>query len=306
MFYYGMAKVIPTQFQAPSLVTLVQPVGTLSLADLLWTFIGASTPYQMAAGLAEVAAGVLLVIPRTAMLGAWVCLFDMTQVFVLNMAYDFGLKQLSLHLILMAAVLVAPDLPRLATLFLRRQALAGPVLEERIPGVRGERGRRVATWIQVLAGVYLLAMFTNLSLRFWSTEGDGRPRSPVYGIWDVAELRMNGDTRGAGGRGLRPALAPGDLRYAGRRGDPAHRRLRGALRRHVRLRRPADAPVEGPKPHVARLLSRSSAWATIELRLSGEMDGHRIDARLRRVELDTFRLRQSPFRWVRPPDPFAG
>ena len=42
------------------------------------------------------------------------------------------------------------------------------------------------------------------------------------------------------------------------------------------------------------------------LRLTGEMDGHRIEARLRRVELDTFRLRQSPFRWIRPPDPFAG
>ena len=71
MFYYGMAKVIPTQFQAPSLVTLVQPVGSLSLADLLWTFIGASTPYQMLAGVAEVPAGLLLVVPRTAMLGAW-------------------------------------------------------------------------------------------------------------------------------------------------------------------------------------------------------------------------------------------
>ena len=185
MFYYGMAKVIPTQFQAPSLVTLVQPVGTLSLADLLWTFIGASTPYQMTAGLAEVAAGVLLVIPRTTMLGAWLCLFDMAQVFVLNMTYDFGLKQLSAHLILMAAVLVAPDLPRLAALFLRRKVMPGPLLEERIPGVRGERGRRLATWIQMLAGGYLLVMFTTLSLRFWSMEGDGRPRSPVYGIWEV-------------------------------------------------------------------------------------------------------------------------
>ena len=48
------------------------------------------------------------------MLGAWVCLLDMLQVFALNMAYDFGLKQLSFHLIVMAAVLVAPDLPRLA------------------------------------------------------------------------------------------------------------------------------------------------------------------------------------------------
>ena len=42
------------------------------------------------------------------------------------------------------------------------------------------------------------------------------------------------------------------------------------------------------------------------LLLEGEMDGHRIRARLALVELDTFRLLNSTFRWVRPPDPFAG
>ena len=305
MFYYGMAKVVPTQFQAPSLVTLVQPVGTLSLADLLWTFIGASTPYQMTAGLAEVAAGVLLVIPRTTMLGAWVCLFDLTQVFVLNMTYDFGLKQLSAHLILMAALLVAPDLPRLSGLFLRRQVLPGALLEERIPGVRSERGRRIATWIQVLAGAYLLVMFTNLSLRFWSMEGDGRPRSAVYGIWEVVELRMNGQ-----------ALAPADADY-----DRRWRRVIFDTPDVVAIQRTDDsvahygATVEEGARRMRLSKGQSHTWradfdiqrvAANELRLSGEMDGHRIEARLRRVELDTFRLRQSPFRWVRPPAPFAG
>jgi hypothetical protein len=43
MFYFGMAKVIPTQFPPPALVTLLKPVGNLSPDDLLWTFIGAST-----------------------------------------------------------------------------------------------------------------------------------------------------------------------------------------------------------------------------------------------------------------------
>jgi hypothetical protein len=40
--------------------------------------------------------------------------------------------------------------------------------------------------------------------------------------------------------------------------------------------------------------------------LDGTMDGHTLRLRLRRVELDTFRLLNSRFRWVRPPDPFAG
>jgi hypothetical protein len=40
--------------------------------------------------------------------------------------------------------------------------------------------------------------------------------------------------------------------------------------------------------------------------LEGDMDGHHVRARLALVELDTFRLLSSTFRWVRPPDPFAG
>jgi hypothetical protein len=304
MFYYGMAKVIPTQFQSPSLVTLVQPVGTLSMADLLWTFIGASTAYQMLAGAAEVAAGLLLVVPRTAMLGAWLCIFDMLQVFALNMAYDFGLKQLSFHLIVMAAVLVAPDLPRLRDFFIRREA-SGPLLVERVPGVTSTRGHRIATWAQVAAGLYLLMMFTNLSHRFWTSAGDGRPRSPAYGIWEVVELRLNGQV-----------VAPDEADY-----DRRWRRVIFDTPEIVAIQRTDDSVAHygaSIEPGGARLRlskGRSRTWRAefelrrggdSELRLAGDMDGHRVEARLRRVELDTFRLRESRFRWIRPPDPFAG
>ena len=304
MFYYGMAKIIPTQFQAPSLVTLVQPVGTLSLADLLWTFIGASTPYQMMAGAAEVAAGLLLVVPGTAMLGAWLCIFDMLQVFVLNMAYDFGLKQLSFHLIVMAVVLVAPDLPRLRDFFLRRTA-TGPLFVEQVPGVSTAAGRRTATRVQIAVGLYLLMMFTSLSQRFWIAEGDGRPRSPVYGIWEVVELRLNGQ-----------AVPPADADY-----DRRWRRVIFDTPDVVAIQRTDDSvahygvSIDARGARLQLSKGRSRTWRAEfdiqrpsdgELRLTGEMDGHRLDARLRRVDLDTFRLLESRFRWVRPPDPFAG
>jgi hypothetical protein len=63
MFYYGMAKVIPSQFPPPGLVTLIEPVGASSLSDLLWTFVGARCPYQIATGCAELLAGALLLTP---------------------------------------------------------------------------------------------------------------------------------------------------------------------------------------------------------------------------------------------------
>ena len=109
----------------PSLVTLVEPVGNLSRTDLLWTFVGASTAYQIFTGCAEVLGGILLVVPRTTMLGALICLADMLQVFVLNMTYDFGLKLISFHLILMSLILLAPDFRRLSNVFFLDRA-AGP------------------------------------------------------------------------------------------------------------------------------------------------------------------------------------
>src|SRR5204863_9846194 len=109
MFYFGMSKVIPTQFPPASLVTLVKPVGNLSPDDMLWTFMGSSIAYQMFTGWAEVAAGVLLVVPRTATIGALIAFADMLQVFVLNISYDVGLKQTSFHLMAIALFLLAPE-----------------------------------------------------------------------------------------------------------------------------------------------------------------------------------------------------
>ena len=50
MLEYGMTKIIPTQFAAPSLTTLVTPVGDLSLNNLLWASIGAAPGYQIFTG----------------------------------------------------------------------------------------------------------------------------------------------------------------------------------------------------------------------------------------------------------------
>src|ERR1041384_6349016 len=50
MFYFGMAKIIPTQFMPPALTTLVQPIGNAPLSTMLWIFMGASLPYQIFTG----------------------------------------------------------------------------------------------------------------------------------------------------------------------------------------------------------------------------------------------------------------
>jgi hypothetical protein len=120
MFYFGMAKVIPTQMPFV-LNRLVEPYGNFSPAGVLWAQVGISPVYQMLLGAAEVVGGLLLLLPRTAAAGALVCAFDLTQVFILNMTYDIRLKSVSSQLLLLSLFLLAPYARRLfAVLFTDR------------------------------------------------------------------------------------------------------------------------------------------------------------------------------------------
>ena len=56
MIGYGAFKVISSQFPAPTLDRLMQSYGDSSPMGLLWTFMGASEPYTMFVGAAEMIA----------------------------------------------------------------------------------------------------------------------------------------------------------------------------------------------------------------------------------------------------------
>lgn len=299
MFEYGMTKVIPTQFPSPSLNTLVTPVGNLSLQGLLWTSVGASTAYEMFTGWAELLGGILLLVPRTTMLGAMICLADMIQVFALNMAYDIGVKQVSLHLILLTLFLLAPDFQRLVNFFFLDRAVnasAEPQL------FRTRRANRVALAVQIVFGVYLLAIQTDVNWVYWYVEGGGSPKSPLYGIWNVDELSIDGQARPVYlndyDRRWRRVIFDSPGRLVFQRTDDSFARYGASI------------DVYGKTIKLTK--GDSTNWkssftfqrpAQDQLILSGEMDGYQIHMQLRLAGFDTFRLLNSGFRWVRQPDP---
>jgi uncharacterized membrane protein YphA (DoxX/SURF4 family) len=303
MFYYGTAKIIPTQFPPPALVTLVQPVGDLSLTDLLWVFIGASTPYQIFTGWAEMLAGLLLIVPQTTTLGALVALADMVQVFVLNMTYDFGLKQISFHLILISLFLLAPEFRRLLAVLVLNRA-ADPSTQPAL--FTSARANRIALLAQVAFGLFLIVMFTNLSVRFYVSDGGtGAPKSPLHGIWNVERLAVDGCVR-------LPQLNDYDRRW---------RRVIFDFTDRMFFQRWDDSyaaygvSVDEAQRTLALTKGTSRNWkaaftyerpARDRLILEGQMDGYPIRAELQLVERDTFRLLNSRFRWIRPPDRAGG
>ncbi len=148
MLAYGLFKVIPSQFGAPSVVSLDRRLGDMSPMGLLWTFMGYSTPYIQFGGALEMLAGLLLLFQRTRVLGAAVAAGVMANVVMLNFCYDVPVKQLSALLLLTALILLAPHVRRL---------LAAFIAEARERGTRRqERARLVVKAVLVIACMYAL------------------------------------------------------------------------------------------------------------------------------------------------------
>jgi hypothetical protein len=87
------------------------------------------------------------------------------------MTYDVPVKLLSFHLVLMALFLLAPDLPRLANLFFLNRPV-GPSTEPQLFGTR--RANRIALAVQILFGIWLVALGAYGGWAEWRTLGGGQ------------------------------------------------------------------------------------------------------------------------------------
>ena len=189
MIIYGSIKVIKSQFPDPSLDRMLQPFGDASPMGILWTFMGASEPYNVFAGAGELLGGLLLTTRRTTLLGALVTIGVMGHVAALNFCYDVPVKLFSLHLLLMATWLLVPDANRLVRFFLLNRPTGSA-------DVQSITGRAWLNWTLVglrtlLVGAYVWAYVSQAiqGRAYMATQAKG---SPLYGIWSVQELEIDG------------------------------------------------------------------------------------------------------------------
>ncbi len=189
MIHYGALKVIPVQMiSPPPLGVLTQRVGDLTRMRLLWLFMGASPQYESLTGLAELLGGVLLLVPRTTLLGALLCAGNLAMVFTLNMCFDVQVKLYSLHLFFMSLVLIAPDAGRLANLLLlNRRAEPAPT-----PRLFARRWLDLAPHVLIfLLGAYaIVGDFREAWRRYQEFHP---PRPPLYGVWKVEKHSVGGE-----------------------------------------------------------------------------------------------------------------
>jgi hypothetical protein len=116
----------------------------------------------------------------------------MIQVFTLNMTYDVPVKLFAFHLILLSCFLLAPDVPRLVRFLLLNWATA-PSTQVQL--FRSVRANRIALAAQIILGLWLVGVACHFAWGIWNTWGDGRPLSPLYGIWEVHQMSIDEQPR---------------------------------------------------------------------------------------------------------------
>ncbi|MFF5036635.1 hypothetical protein [Nocardia salmonicida] len=188
LLLYGMIKVLPSQMSF-NLERLVEPFGHMSPMAVLWAQSSLSEPFEMALGAAEVAAALLLILPVTAGLGSVLAVIVALQVLLMNLAFDVPVKLFALQLFLYATVLAAPDIVRIVRALFGRAVGARP----QAPLLSTPRGGRILLAAQVLMGVWLLGATTVEAYDGWHTYGNARPKSPLYGIWNVTVYSVGGE-----------------------------------------------------------------------------------------------------------------
>src|SRR5258708_7542444 len=293
LLHYGMVKVVPLQMAFPFLTKLVEPFGNFSPMAVLWSSVGASPGYEMFVGSAEMLGGILLFLPRTATLGALICLADATEVFMLNMTYDVPVKLFSFHLILMSLVLLAPELPRLASFFFSNRAV-NPSMRSQL--FRTPRANRVALIVQVVFGLLLIALNGYGAWTNWYVFGGGAPKSPLYGIWNVDQLSRDGE--------LRPALLTDKDRWRRvifeRPGAMAFQRMDDTFVYY-------GAAIDTKDGAIALTNRTDKNWkgklkfqrpSRDQIVLDGEMDGHSLRMQLKLLDRNKLLLLNRGFHWI--------
>jgi uncharacterized membrane protein YphA (DoxX/SURF4 family) len=296
MFTYGIVKVIKLQFPDPGYTRLTETYGESSPMGLLWTFMGFSAPYTFFAGASEILGALLLFFRRTTTLGALVCIGVMSNVVMLNFAYDVPVKIGSTHLLGAALLLAAPDAPRLLHVLVLNRPAAPVALGPHVTRAWMRRAGVVLKVI-VIAGALGTGTWSALSMH-----GKLRALMRPEGAYEVLSMLIDGQPAPHEARTdsgwkafvLRDSYARVWLPDRSSRifkvdGDP---------RRDAFALLPTDDRGEAAKgePPTGRLRLEDGADGVTHL--TGTFEGHDVKAELAWKDTKDFPLFKRGFHWV--------
>jgi uncharacterized membrane protein YphA (DoxX/SURF4 family) len=289
MIVYGASKVYEGQFPSPPLSRLLQPYGDSSPMGLAWTFMGASRGYSAFTGIAEMLGGFLLLFRRTRLLGALVCIGVMSNVVAMNFFYDIPVKIFSSHLLLMAIVLVWPDMKRLRFFFFHNRAepsrLYYPILTA--------KWERVTYYVLKIIAVLVALVSSASAILGQRGYSERAAKAPLYGIYDVVTFVKNGDTL--------PPLVTDTFRW---RRFVVNDEERATIQTMDDSIKRYDIAVETDDKLELTSDNRESMfaykWEDTLLVMDGKFKGEHISMQMQRIDHKKFLLTSRGFHWVNP------
>jgi hypothetical protein len=289
MLGYGFAKVFPLQFGTPGFLRLLEPYGEFSPMGSLWWFMGASLPYIVFTGSAEVLGGMLLFFRRTTTLGALVCVAVISNIVALNFFYDVPVKLYSSHLLIMAVFLLAPDLKRLISMLVLNRPVEPVDLS--LPRFANRKLRIGAVAVQVLFLGNVLYGEIHGGWQGYQARYVHPQRPALYGAYDVESYVRNGQEVGL--EPERPRKVAID--------NPAVLAVRTMDDTIVRYGSKYDEPngtitlTQGKSAPSTLTYSRPDAEHVV---LAGKLGADTISARLKKIDEKKFLLLNRGFHWI--------
>jgi hypothetical protein len=296
LFGYGFAKVFVGQM-APAwmyLERLVERFGDMSPAGLLWAFVGYSPAYQIFGGLAEVVAASLLLFRRTATLGALVAIGVLLNVVMLNFSYQVTIKVASMNMLLAAVFLAALDLGKLTRFFVFNQRVDPPDASDPIL-----EGRRLRTAVSAFKIAFAsLILYNTISLHYQNALFRPPSNRPVLsGLYEVETFVQNGSEH-------LPLMTDQARWKTVTIGDPPtmmHVQMMDASFRHYT----AEYDTQGNSVTLFLGNDRKKKYELEcsrpdhdHLVMEGKLGDDALTIRMKRIDLSTFSLLSSPFRWT--------
>jgi uncharacterized membrane protein YphA (DoxX/SURF4 family) len=174
---YGFDKVFKSQFYQPEPNTLYTRLGNLDKDILYWSTIGSSYLYNIVTGSIEILAAILLLIKRTRALGIVLLLVVLSQIVLINFAFDISVKLFSLLLLCMAGY------------------VAMPYLRNWIRVLLGKKINRIFTVylkLVVIGLLFLEGAYSYIKSNNFNDDKAARPY--LHGAYKVSQVISNSDT----------------------------------------------------------------------------------------------------------------
>ncbi|MDB5146776.1 MAG: hypothetical protein JWQ57_796 [Mucilaginibacter sp.] len=192
MLSYGFVKIIKLQFPGPTPGRLLQSFGNASPMGLAWTYMGYSTGFNYFTGIAEVSCGLFLFFRKTTTLCSVLGLVVAGNIMSINYCFDVPVKLLSTFLVSMSIFLLVKDALRLINFFF---------LNKNAPPSNINPHRFKMKWKNITLGAFKYVLLTYLlisnvygDIKATAQYGDVAKKPPFYGIYDVESYVVNKDT----------------------------------------------------------------------------------------------------------------